>query len=147
MRKTRSTLKIIEPKELKLMPPIVVEQAVENTIPGPSHEPQPLAAIVFVEGLPPTPKAKKRKTPAFFFTLPRKRTRSARSTATTFTAPVVTANTSTSSPVEPTTNQNPPLATTTVQAPTFTANESSQKKKNVKPKENLREASTKLHQK
>jgi hypothetical protein len=107
---TQKSIDRVEPEQLNPMPAVVIEPAVENPIPGPSHEPQPSAATTVVEELPPTPKAKKRKTPASVFTLPRKRTRSARSTATTVTTPTVTASTSTSSPVEPDAPQNTPVA-------------------------------------
>jgi hypothetical protein len=111
------------------MPSVVVEPAVDSTIPGPSHEPQPSAATTFVQELPLTPKAKKRKTLPSVFTLPRTRTRSERSTATTVPASTVTASTSTSSPVAPTTTQNPPVVVTTVPTPTVSTNDSIQNTK------------------
>jgi hypothetical protein len=114
-RKSNTTQKIIDKVELEQlnpMPAVVIEPAVDNAIPGPSHEPQPLATTTVVEELPPTPKAKKRKTHASVFTLPRKRTRLARSTATTVTTPIVTASTPTSSLVEPDAPQNPHVAAT-----------------------------------
>jgi hypothetical protein len=129
-RNSNTTLKSIdrvEPEQLNPMPMVVLEPAVDNAIPGPNHEPHPSVATVVVEELPPTPKAQKRKLPASVFAFPRKRTRSTRSPATAVTAPAVIARTSTSSPVEPATTQNPPIAATVFEAPTITASELSQK--------------------
>jgi hypothetical protein len=50
------------------MPAVVIEPTVENPIAGPSHEPHPSVTTTVVEELPPTPKAKKRKTPSSVFT-------------------------------------------------------------------------------
>jgi hypothetical protein len=129
-QKTRSTsnttqkiIDSVEPEQLNPIPAVVLESKVDNAILGPSHEPQPLAITTVVEELTPTPKAKKRKYLATVSTLPKKRTRSERSTATTFQAPTINSSTSNSSLVEPATTQNPPNVATIVQAPTVTANE------------------------
>jgi hypothetical protein len=42
------------------MPAVVIEPAVDSATPGSTHEPQPSAATIVVEEIPPTPKAKKR---------------------------------------------------------------------------------------
>jgi hypothetical protein len=88
-----------------------------------------LATKIVVEELPPTPKSKKKKTLASVFTLPRKRTRSASSIATIVIAPAVTTSMSTTSSVEPTITQKPPISAIDIQAPTVTASELAQKRK------------------
>jgi hypothetical protein len=105
---------------------VVVEPAVDSEIPGPNHEPQPSAAIVIVQELPRTLKAKKRKFLPSVSTLPRTRTRSERSTVTTAPTSTATASTSIPSPVAPTTTQNPPVVVTVVPVSTVSANESIQ---------------------
>jgi hypothetical protein len=46
---TQKHLDSIEPKQLNPMPSVLVEPLVDNTILGPSHEPQPSAATTFVQ--------------------------------------------------------------------------------------------------
>jgi hypothetical protein len=93
------------------------------------HEPQSLATTEVVTEFTPTPKVKKRETITPISTLPRKRTRSEKSIATEFQAPIVTDSTTTTSTIEPTITHNPSIVATVVQTPTVNAIELPQKTK------------------
>jgi uncharacterized membrane protein YcgQ (UPF0703/DUF1980 family) len=87
------------------------------------HKPPPSSATITNT----IPKPKKRVTLASVSTLPRKRTRLERFSATVIQAPTIISSTLTSSLVEPTSTQSTPIAATTVPAPTITTSELSQK--------------------
>jgi hypothetical protein len=94
-------------------PVAVIVQNAEQPAITPSRASQPLAATDVIEKLPPAPK---QRTPVPVSALPRKRTRSERSTAAaSLTTPVAPAET--------------PIVSTTVPSPTITAGRISQKRK------------------
>jgi hypothetical protein len=98
-------------------PVAVVEPTDEQLDTRQRNESQPLAVTTVIEKLPPAPK---KKTPAPISPSPRKKTRSARSTATKVTTPIVPTRLTTPSAIALIVTQDPPIAATTSQDLTVT---------------------------